>query len=174
MDSGQNSYKKWGVALIFFALIFIPAEIGLTRPNAIQNLKTRIQSFFQKPTQVTVIPKEKVEQQIREDHPSLFFVSLEYDPVLKKATGLNSGGFHGDLPPLASTPSSSSGIFNYKVETISPSGKLLSSGWVSLFESVITAENGKYHFRVTAPYSQGSILNIYSIDNSKLWEEKMD
>lgn len=171
MDSAQDSYKKWGIVLIVFLLILIPAEIALTKPNAIENLKLKFQTSFSEKPKVRVIPKEEVAASF--DHPSLYYVDLEYDPTLNKVAKLGSGKASGDLEILLPEPSSSSATFSYKVDAVSAEGKLISSGWVSLYKTVITTESGKYQFRISAQYEKGAKINIYLQNNQRLWEEQI-
>lgn len=173
MDSAQDSYKKWGIVLIIFLLIFIPSEIGLTRPNALENLKLKFQTTFSEKPKVTVLESRQIVQAQIEDHPKLYFVDLEYDPKTGKVIKKGSGYSNGDMAALASKPSSSSGIFNYRIETIPAKNEAPLSGWVYLYETVISTEDGKYQFRTSIPYIFGETLNIHLINNQKIWEEKV-
>lgn len=170
MDSGSQ-YKKIGTVLIILLLVLIPAEIALTRPNAIQSLQLQLKLTTQEKAKVKVIPKEEVAADF--NHPALYFIDLEYDPISNSVTKISSGKTFGDIEALAQNPSISSGVFNYKIEVISSKRELVSSGWVSLFKTVITKEDGTYIFRVVAPYEKGENLNIYLANNQKLWEESV-
>lgn len=167
MDSAQDSYKKWGIILIVFLLIFIPLGITLARSNP-----TKLKLLFQEKPKVTKIDKQ-ISEIRQEQHPSLYFVDLEYDPQTGKSSKKNSGYVNGDLPPLRSEVSFSPETFNFRVEAISPKNELILSGWGSLYKSVISTDDGKYSFRVSIPYVSGETLRVYSIGYQKLWEEKV-
>lgn len=152
----QLNFKKIGIFAFIFLIFFIPLYffgISLTKPNAIETKK------------ITAI---------QQDHPSLYFVDLEYNTKTKNVTKKGSGKINGDHDLLTSEPSSSSGTFSYRLETISTANELLLSGWVTLYQSVITMADGNYRFRASVPYGSGETLNIYSVDNKILWQEKID
>lgn len=172
MDSVQDPYKRWGIVLIVFLLIFIPLEVALTKPNAISNIQTNLKLAFQKQPQAATIGSLSEIQQ--EEHSNLYYVDLYYDPIKKSATKIGVGTSHGDMDPLTSNPSSSSAVFNYKVEIFSPKNQLMTSGWSSLYKNVILTLDGKYKFRVSAPYEQGGVIKVYEADGQKFWEEKMN
>lgn len=171
MDS-VDSAKKFGIIFIIL-LILIPLIIALARLNAIQNLQLKLKLATQEKPKVTVINKQ-ISDILQEEHSNLYFVDLEYDPKTAKVTKKGSGHSHGDMDPLLSKPSSDSGTFNYRVETIYTENEAPLSGWVSFYKTVISTEDGKYIFRTSVPYISGSTLNIYSINNQKLWEEKIN
>lgn len=170
MDSAQDSYKKWGIILIVFLLILIPAEIALTRPNAIDNLKAKFGLAADKTPETS---ENKNEVTVESAHPALYFVELEYDPLTKIATRVDSGGFNGDKEALNTKPSTATNKFSYKVEAFSVSGNLLLSGWVTRSRFVISTEEGKYRFRANIPYVPGEILTITSTENKVLWSGKI-
>lgn len=162
MDSAQDSYKKWGIALVVFLLILIPSGIFLFKSNLTKNLadiKTNTNEY----------PKsDKNTIQFKS-----FFIVLEYDPNLKTATKLGSGGFKGETDKFSDSPSSSNSKFSYKVETYSNSGQLLSSGWISKSKFVITGDNGKYQFRIYTIYAPGNSVKVLSTDNQVFWSGKI-
>ncbi len=157
MDSAQDSYKKWRIILFIFPLILIPVFVLLLRPSQ---------------PKVTKIDKQ-ISEIRQEQHPSLYFVDLEYDPNTGKASKKSSGYFNGDLAPLKPEVSFSPEVFNYRVVTVSPTSEVLASGWESLYKNVILTDNGKYSFRVSIPYAAGETLTVYSIGYQKIWEEKV-
>lgn len=172
MDSARDSYKKWGIILIVFLLIFIPAEIALTRPNALSNFQLMLKLASQEKPKVVSLNKN-INQVLQEDHPSLYYLDLEYDPSTKKLSKTDSGGNHGDLPFLLIKPSDSPLVFSYKIETISIKGDTLFTGWKSPYKTVISDKNGKYQLNIVVPYVSGETINIYSAQSEKIWEEKV-
>lgn len=157
MDSAQDSYRKWGIVLIVFLLILIPAEVAFI-------------SQSKKNNSISI----KTQERIQPNYPTLYFVELEYDPKTEIAAKKQAGSIKGDKGQLVeATPSSSSDKFNYKVEAVSSSGELLLSGWSSPSKSIISTSDGKYRFKTFIPYASGEIVTIYSSENKILWSGKI-
>lgn len=158
MGFARDFFRKWWIPIVIL-LLAIPASVML------------FQSTQQQP-KITKINKQ-ISEIRQEQHPSLYFVDLEYDPNTQKAIKKSSGYFNGDLTPLKSEISFLPEVFNYRVEAVSKTNEALVSGWESLYKNVILTEDGKYSFRVSVPYIEGETIRIYSIGYQKLWEEKV-
>lgn len=148
--------KRW--LFLVIPLLLIPAIILIFKSS-------------QQP-KITIIDKQ-ISEIRQEQHPSLYFVDLEYDPATEKIIKKASVFSNGDMASLKDQPSISPETFSFGVEVISPSKKTLLSGWESLYKTVIETKEGKYFFRVSIPYTKGEILRIYSIGYEKLWEEEV-
>lgn len=158
MDSAQDKYKKWGVALIVFLLILIPAEIAFIKSKIVD-----------KP-QAAIINKQVSE--IKQEHPSVYFIDLEYDPNTENAVKKFSGYSNEDLTFLDREATNSAQTFTFRVEAVS-NNQILLNGWDSLYKTVITTPDGKYSFRISVPYVSGETINIYKADSKKIFEEKV-
>lgn len=168
MDSAR---LRIGIFAFIFLLFLVPSLIAISSPRSLDILKTKFALIFQEP-KVTKIDKQ-ISEIRQEQHPSLYFIDLEYDPKTEKVAKKASGYFNGDLPSLKSEVTFLPETFTFRIEAISPANEIVLSGWESLYKSVILTEDGKYVFRVSIPYVAGETLNVYSIGYQKLWEEKV-
>lgn len=154
-----------GRVVLVSLLVVIPLSIAYLKLSIFSNIQS-------KPKVVAL--NRTVDQIRQENHPSLYYFDLKYDPKSNQALKSGSGEFHGDLPLFLSRPSSDSAVFNHKIETISLKGNILFSGWQSLYKTVIEDPDGKYSFRIVVPYVSGGTVIVYSVKNEKLWEGKVN
>lgn len=173
MDSAQDSYKKWGIALIVFLLILIPTEIALTRPKAIDNLKAKLGLVSEENSRITTLEnKTNLILSKSDENERFYFIDLVYDPTTNKLTEEKSGQAAGHLPAMAPKSSESSETLNLKLEVLSEN-EVIISGWLIKYKDFITKSDGKYHFQASFPYISQAKINIYSISGEKLLEDSI-
>ncbi len=155
MEPAQDPYKKWGIIFLAILLVVIPSEIVFLKNGF---------NFIKNSGKNSSISNKNSTSQFNS-----YFIVLEYDPNSKTTVKIDSGGFSGESDEFKKSPSPSSSMFSYKVETYSKSGQLISSGWASKSKFAITGENGKYQFRIYVPYQLGNTVKVSLNNNEILW-----
>lgn len=175
MDSTAPNFKKIGFFTFAFLIFFIPLYffgISLTKPGAIESLKTKLSLFEERPRVIQQESKQiSSKEESEEEGPVLYYLDLEYDPTTSKLAKIGSGYSHGHLSSLKPEPSTSEETINFRMEEISPSNQVTSNGWISRYKDAISKTDGKYRFRASADYVPGGKISIYSINNQNLLEE---
>lgn len=108
------------------------------------------------------------------DHLELFYVDLEYNPVTKAVTQLNSGKTSGDAPYLIpNKPAQSTNNFVYRVKVVSDNKRFIQKGYNSLPQDTILTSKNTYLFRITTLYKPNATIKVYDSADKLFWSGKI-
>ncbi len=109
-----------------------------------------------------------------QDHPKIYFASLEYDPNSNQTTLIKSGVTNGELPSLSiSQPKPNSNNFIYKVEVKSNQNQVYQSGWESLPIKTIETPDHKYRFQLYTDFKADDFIYLSLPSKKIIWTGKI-
>lgn len=169
-----SSKKKILLSRIFvFILIVVPLGIYFIKADVINTIGSQFKIITQPSQNAKITEQINSSKIINEQHGTLFYADLEYNPRSQETKEVDRGTSNGDLNPLSSSPASSSAMVSYKIVVESDKNELLLSGWTNLYKRVILGPTGNYRFTVSAPYYKNANVSVYTFDNKKIWQSKI-